>query len=130
VDDLPFGASGFNERRVAAVLVRHLKEPLPNYWVRDLGGKTFRLLSLTVGVLFFGRHAAARRYSGLVSWCVGVLGWSCGDGPIVTQTATAIAKAANMKVPGIGFSLSMMNCDQCAASNFRISCKRAKQYSR
>jgi hypothetical protein len=31
----------------------------------------------------------------------------------VTQTATAIIKAANMKAAGIGFSLSMMNCDQC-----------------
>lgn len=130
MDDLPFGAWGFNERRVAAVLVRHLKEPLPNYWVRDLGGKTLRLLSLKVVVLFFGRHSAARRHSGLLSWCVEVLEWTCGGGPIVAQTATAIAKAVNMKVLGIGLSLSMMTCDQCETSNFRISCKRAKQYSR
>lgn len=111
MDDLPFGASGFNERRVAAVLVRDLKEPLPDHWVRDLGGKTLRLLSLKVVVLFIGRHAAARRHSGLVSWCVGVLGCSWGGGPMVTQTATAIAKVANMKEAGTGFSLSMMSCD-------------------
>jgi hypothetical protein len=48
----------------------------------------------------------------------------------LTQTAKAIAKVANMKVAGIGFSLSMTNCDQCETSNFRISCNRAKQYSR
>jgi hypothetical protein len=44
---------------------------------------------------------------------VGVVERSCGGGPIVTQTATAIIKAANMKAAGIGFSFSMMNCDQC-----------------
>jgi hypothetical protein len=130
VDDLPFKASGFNERRVATVLVRHLKEPLPDYWVGDLRGETLRLLSLKVVVLFIGRHAVARRYSGLVSWCVGVLGWCCGGGPIVAQTAKAIAKVTNMKEAGIGFSLSMMNCDHCETSSFRISCKRDKQYSR
>jgi hypothetical protein len=130
VDDLPLKASGFNERRVATVLVRHLKESLPDYWVGDLRGETLRLLSLKVVVLFIGRHAVARRYSGLVSWCVGVLGSCCGGGPIVAQTAKAITKVANMKEAGIGFSLSMMNCDQCENSSFRISCKRDKQYSR
>jgi hypothetical protein len=44
-----------------------------------------------------------------LSWCVGVFGCSHGGGPIVTQTATAITKAANMKEAGIGFSASMTN---------------------
>jgi hypothetical protein len=59
VDDLPFGGSGINERRVAPVLVRHLEEPLPDCWVRDLGGQTLRLLSLKAVVLFWASYGGS-----------------------------------------------------------------------